>query len=83
VLYSDGLVEAANFQDEELGEERVAAIVREHVRDTAEEIRDRILSSVQAFTGRTVPEDDQTLFVIVYSGVRATAKGQERFAYIS
>ena len=68
VLYSDGLVEAANSQDEEFGEERVSAIVREHRRDTAEEIRDRILSSVQAFTGRTVPEDDRTLFVIVYSG---------------
>lgn len=68
VLYSDGIVEATNSLDEEFGEHRVVDIVKKCRKNTAEEIRDQILSSVEVFTGRIVPEDDRTLFVIVYSG---------------
>jgi len=68
VLYSDGIVEAANSTGEEFGEDRVLAIVREHSEDTAEEIRNHILAAADAFTGQSEPEDDRTLVVIVYSG---------------
>jgi hypothetical protein len=68
ILYSDGIVEATNAADEEFGEDRVAAIVRAHSVDTAENIRDRILAAVDAFTGAMAPQDDRTLVVIVYLG---------------
>jgi sigma-B regulation protein RsbU (phosphoserine phosphatase) len=68
ILYSDGIVEATNAVDEEFGEDRVAAIVRAHSVDTAENIRNRILAAVDAFTGAMAPQDDRTLVVIVYLG---------------
>jgi hypothetical protein len=77
VLYSDGIVEGTNSEDEEFGEQRVRAIVTECRGKTAEEIRDQILASVEAFTGRVVPEDDRTLCVIVYLGMPARVETRE------
>ncbi|MCC6536820.1 MAG: PP2C family protein-serine/threonine phosphatase [Bryobacterales bacterium] len=64
VLYSDGILEAANKADEQFGEERVMAVVRDHFAHSAEEIRNAILSAVRAFTGNAAATDDQTLLVI-------------------
>jgi len=68
MLYSDGIVEATNTNDEEFGEMRVVEIARNCFGHTAEGIRDAILTSVEAFTGRAVPEDDRTICVIAYTG---------------
>lgn len=64
VIFSDGIVEAANGADEQFGEERVASVVRAHFARPAEEIRNRILAAVRAFTGNAAAADDQTLLVI-------------------
>jgi len=64
VLYSDGILEAANSADEEFGEERVQAVVRANAHLPADEIRNRILAAVRAFTGDVEAADDQTLLVI-------------------
>lgn len=77
VLYSDGIVEGTNSEDEEFGEQRVRAIVAECRGKTAEQIRDQILASVEAFTGRIVPEDDRTLCVIVYLGMPTRIETRE------
>jgi hypothetical protein len=69
VLYSDGIIEATNPDEEEFGEDRVLAIMKEHANDTAEAIRNHILLAADAFTGQSVPQDDRTLVVIVYQGV--------------
>jgi sigma-B regulation protein RsbU (phosphoserine phosphatase) len=66
VLYSDGVVEAANAQGEEFGEDRLIAAV-EPAADPRE-IRDSILRAVRAFTGSDVLADDQTLLAIRYTG---------------
>ena len=71
VLYSDGIVEAANSADEEFGEGRLGAVLRGCSQMGAEEVRDRILASVEAFTGQAIPQDDRTLLVVVYSGAVA------------
>jgi sigma-B regulation protein RsbU (phosphoserine phosphatase) len=39
VVYSDGILEAANAADEQFGEARIAAIVRAHFAQPAEAIR--------------------------------------------
>lgn len=64
VLYSDGILEAANEQDEQFGEARVAEVVRAHRHKSTEEIRNQILSAVARFTGNAAAADDQTLLVI-------------------
>jgi hypothetical protein len=64
VLYSDGILEAANEADEQFGEDRVAEVVRAHRDQPAEEIRNQILSAVARFTGNAAAADDQTLLVI-------------------
>ncbi len=71
LLYSDGVVEAANASGEEFGEHRLIAAVESCVQGEPgdpEEIRDRILRSVRAFTGSDVLADDQTLLAIRYTG---------------
>jgi len=64
VLYSDGILEAANAEDEQFGEERLAAVVRENLDQPAEEIRNRLLAAVREFSGNGEAADDQTLLVI-------------------
>ncbi len=64
VLYSDGILEAANEADEQFGEDRVAEVVRAHRDQSTEEIRNQILSAVARFTGNAAAADDQTLLVI-------------------
>ena len=74
VLYSDGLVEAANQHDEQFGEERVQALVAQYRHLTAAQIRDQIIRAAQAFTGNAELEDDRTLLVLRYIGVAAKAQ---------
>ncbi len=63
VLYSDGVVEAANAAQEEFGEERLLALIRENSARPSAEIRDEILRQVHAFLGAEQPQDDLTLVV--------------------
>ena len=71
VLYSDGIVEAANESGEEFGEDRLIAAVESSA--DPREIRDSILSAVRAFTGSDVLADDQTLVAIRYTGTAVAA----------
>ena len=70
VLYSDGVIEAANAAGEEFGEHRLIAAVESDVSATPSEIRDRILRAVRAFTGTDVLADDQTLLAIRCTALR-------------
>lgn len=68
VLYSDGIVEAANAGGEEFGEHRLIASVESDAHAEPGEIRDRILRAVREFTGSELLADDQTLLAIRYTG---------------
>jgi phosphoserine phosphatase RsbU/P len=74
ILYSDGIVEATNAAGEEFGEGRLVAALREDREDTADGLRDHILTALSLFTGSAVPQDDRTLVVAVYIG---SARGEE------
>jgi sigma-B regulation protein RsbU (phosphoserine phosphatase) len=64
VMYTDGVTESINTQEELFGEDRLYAIIKDNARLTAQEILDQILSGVQEFT-RDMPQfDDITLLVI-------------------
>ena len=74
VLYTDGIVEAANARDQEFGIDRLKRVVAENRSRTAEEILSAILQQVSAFTRGAVAQDDRTLLVIRRGTVPAAEK---------
>lgn len=64
VLYTDGISEAMNPQQEEFGEQRLREEVQALAGCNAQEIVDGLLQRVEAFRGTAAPHDDQTLVVI-------------------
>lgn len=76
VVFSDGILEAANSLDEEFGEERILSTVEERWADSPTEIRDAILTKVRVFLGKELPHDDQTLMVVRLQGVQKRADAQ-------
>jgi phosphoserine phosphatase RsbU/P len=68
VFYTDGITEAMNPAGELFGAERIDDILRQSCRQSAVNIRDRLLEHLQEFTEGVSPLDDQT--VVVASVVR-------------
>lgn len=64
VVYSDGITEAQNSTGEEFGEERLVELLTKHRAETAENIRTRILESVERWAGSTERGDDQTVVIL-------------------
>ncbi|MFN0086839.1 MAG: SpoIIE family protein phosphatase [Blastocatellia bacterium] len=64
VMYTDGVTEAVNAANEMFGEERLESLIRESVALDAEQIKQRILDEVLAFTHGLPQGDDITLIVI-------------------
>ncbi|RPJ86455.1 MAG: hypothetical protein EHM18_06145 [Acidobacteria bacterium] len=63
VLYSDGISEAASISEEEFGEERLRAAIRENCGRPPSEILGEILKQVRAFIQKVPLQDDMTLVV--------------------
>lgn len=64
VLYSDGITEAEDVAGEEFGNERLEALLTEHIDCSAAMIRDQIASAVEGFVGEAPQKDDETLVVV-------------------
>lgn len=64
VIYSDGITESVNDQDEEFGETRLIEVVRHNLNRSVSGIRDRIDEALSRFVGTTAPVDDMTLMII-------------------
>jgi len=63
ILYTDGVTEACNSEDEEFGEERLLGVLRENRRRSAAEIQKEILLAVTNFSSGPW-QDDATLLVV-------------------
>ena len=63
VLYTDGITEAANMDNEEYGIERLCDVVKQHWQDTAHNIRDAVIENVRSYIGKQTVFDDITLLV--------------------
>ena len=63
VLYTDGVTEACNSDDEEFGEERLLRVLQQNGARSAVEIQKQILQAAAEFS-RGVWQDDATLLVI-------------------
>ena len=64
VIYTDGITEAANSNDEEYGQERFAKSVLAGIDLPAKKLIDHIRKDVADFTERKFLDDDGTLFII-------------------
>ncbi len=65
VLYTDGMVEAANIHQEEFGPDRLHDIVRGTAHLTATEAADQIISSIQQWSA--TQNDDLTIILCDYT----------------
>jgi phosphoserine phosphatase RsbU/P len=68
VLYTDGITEAINSDDDEYGEERLERIVIEHAALDAQSIADQIIGSVKQHCNGQAAFDDETLVVLKRTG---------------
>lgn len=64
VLYTDGITEAENAEQDMYGEERLHEVIRSCRAEPAEKILSTILESVRTFTGGVAQSDDITLMVV-------------------
>lgn len=64
VIYSDGVSEAVNPEDEEFGMERLIEVIRSNVGATAIGIRDKVESTLSTFTETAPANDDITLVIV-------------------
>jgi len=64
VFCSDGLTEARNAREEEFGDARLLATIREHSGRAAADLVQALANAVEAFCGRSVPEDDISILVV-------------------
>ena len=64
VLYTDGITEAMNQQEDLFGESRLSRIVEEHGHLGSGELRERILREIEAFVGGADQHDDMTMIVL-------------------
>ena len=64
VLYTDGIVEATNDENEQFGYVRLEESVKRHANLGAQEIQDEILNDLHTFCAKSKIDDDYTLLVI-------------------
>ena len=71
VVYSDGVSEAANFDNERFGDERVVDLLAERKGLSGPELFQALLDEINAFTQGAEQADDLTLLVLGYDGADA------------
>jgi serine phosphatase RsbU (regulator of sigma subunit) len=64
VLFSDGITEAINKEEEEFGEAALAAVIHGNKNASAEELTEMIFDAVRRHAGDCVQYDDMTLVII-------------------
>jgi sigma-B regulation protein RsbU (phosphoserine phosphatase) len=64
VLYTDGISEAMNVEQDLFGEARLSRIVEEHGHLESGELRERILREIEAFVGAADQHDDMTMILL-------------------
>jgi sigma-B regulation protein RsbU (phosphoserine phosphatase) len=62
-LYTDGVTEAFNAQDQEYGEQRLESFLAGHREAAPADLVDAVVKDVLAFGGAVPPHDDMTLMV--------------------
>jgi sigma-B regulation protein RsbU (phosphoserine phosphatase) len=64
VLFTDGVTEAMNKEEEEYGETRLKDFILGHPESTVTQLMDGVVEAVKDFTGKESQADDMTMVVI-------------------
>jgi sigma-B regulation protein RsbU (phosphoserine phosphatase) len=64
LLFTDGITEAMNVNDDCFGEVRLAQLIEEHAHLPSDELRERVLREVAAFVGGAPQHDDMTMILL-------------------
>ena len=64
VLFTDGVTEAMNEQDDLFGEARLARLLEEDAADSSDVLHERILRDVDTFVGSAAQHDDMTMVLL-------------------
>jgi len=64
VLYTDGITEAVNEENQQFGIERLCEVIRTHWKLSAAEIQQAVLDTLYSYIGTCQLQDDVTLLVI-------------------
>jgi serine phosphatase RsbU (regulator of sigma subunit) len=78
VLYTDGVPEARDQQEEFFGEQRLLAIAQANLGRSAQDIQDTLLAEVHQFMGDAPRLDDITLMVVVRDSSPKDFRTQEK-----
>ncbi len=71
VLYTDGITEATNVEDEMFGEERLEELLLQHRHSSAREIEEHVYTSIKDFAAGASQADDLTMVVVKMVGEAA------------
>jgi serine phosphatase RsbU (regulator of sigma subunit) len=63
-IFTDGLIDAVNDDDEEFGEDRLIGLLRSLPQMSAADIRDRVMGDLNAFVGYAHQQDDITCLLM-------------------
>lgn len=77
VLYTDGVVESRDKSGEEYGYDRLLKALRENRHEDAPELHNAVLEDLRNFLGHDHYDDDMTLVVIKWHGIRLPASMSE------
>ncbi|MFN0141208.1 MAG: SpoIIE family protein phosphatase [Pyrinomonadaceae bacterium] len=64
VIYSDGVSEANNLNEDEFGLDRLKDVIRVNIKASASGLRDKVESALSDFTGTAPANDDITLVIV-------------------
>ena len=64
LMYTDGITDALNVDNEEFGTERLYRVLQDNASKSAQEIVNTLMQAVDDFAGDEPPFDDQTLLVL-------------------
>lgn len=68
VIYSDGVTEARNEEDEFFGDKRLLNILKKKQSLPLTSLGEYLLSEIQSFVGEASPSDDLSLILLKYTG---------------
>ena len=64
LLYTDGITEGFNENEQEFGDERLKAVLTKHAQKSPPEILSEIKTELEAFVGSAPQSDDRTIVLI-------------------
>jgi len=68
IMFTDGVSEAQNTENEEYGEERIKEVILKNSNNTPEELNNAIFNSLETFRGNAEQFDDITIYSFRFKG---------------